>query len=828
MKQELWINGLKADIKDDSLILFTFQQSDYSNPTAIKNSYTKSVTLPGTPNNNKIFNDIYRFDYNQAGNTFNPSKRAQFNIYSNGTLLESGYVKLSKITGDGDYHEYQINLYGGIGDFMYSLQHDAEGNKLTMADIILSDYFDLEFTMNKESVANAWLRVNGDTTQSSNWDYINFAPCYNGVPDCDGFDPTKVAVYAGYYGTYSDPINFDVWMNGEHKTSVPSYATENSVKYYPYAATNVSPAFGIFTSSTELTEWQVNDHRCWLQRPVFSVKLLITAIQLYLREIVSPQFSIKLDETWFNDQNPYWANLWITLPMLYQNDASIGTGSIVSTETLFGNTKTPYEYLTCYTKSFGLWYDYDTTTYTVTIKPRCQFYKDDIIDISGKIDMSDVKITPLTFSNRTIKYSWAEAEDNISEAYNKAKGESYGTYGIDTGYMFDSSSKTVPDNQIIKSAVDTRDTGLDYTTLQLVYGTTGRSYEIVPWWMWGNDLSYTLFDRDNLENTYTFENVMPYPATSKTAVLTRPYVSSTGGITGQLYTDGVAKPWFSSSDNSSADGADVFLLYTGTAPKEVYYKYSGDTTYDVASTINYQYITDDIVGIGNVTGGKQVWLSTTPRLSLLNLPYIKTCIMPKFQRMNITGKTVLYSLDFGKPAQTYVYSDLVYDVSKTVSRQTFLDKYLGDLYDINTRLVETKLQINDPKQAMHSVYYFGGSYWVINKIVDFTYDSNLTTVQFIKVNSIDSYIRMFDVDDTSISVPVGTSSNRITYTGGADLSFVTSKTDVSWITPVVNKTTGELYIYVTETNSTGSARTGNVWFSYNTITRNIKVTQAAS
>ena len=96
MNQELYINGQKADIKEDSLILFTYQQSDYSDPTAVKNSYTKSITLPGTKNNNKIFNEIYRLDYyqdDQYNMLFNPSKRTQFEIISNGTSLEQGYSK---------------------------------------------------------------------------------------------------------------------------------------------------------------------------------------------------------------------------------------------------------------------------------------------------------------------------------------------------------------------------------------------------------------------------------------------------------------------------------------------------------------------------------------------------------------------------------------------------------------------------------------------------------------------------------------------------------------------------------------------------------------
>ena len=827
MKQELYINGQKADITNDNLIIFTYQQSDYSNPTSIKNSYTKSVTLPGTKNNNKIFNEIYRFDYQQNELTFNPSKRVQFCIYSNGTILEQGYLKLTKINIQGDYKEYSVSLYGGLGDFMYSLQYNDDGEKLTMSDIILADYFDLDFTMSASEVANAWARVNGDTTKDTKWDYINFAPCYNGIPDCDNFDPSMIAVQAGYYNQYTQPLNFDVWASGSHLTSVPYTKTDDGITYYPYTSTNVSPAFGIFTSENDLDEWQVNDHRCWLQRPVFSVKFLFKCIELYLREKVTPSFSINFDETWFCDQNPYWSNLWITLPLLYENNENMGTGTTITMDMLFSETKTPYDYLTTYTKSFGLWYDYDTTTFTVNIKPKYSFYNREIKDISNQIDTSSIKIDPLSFSSRTIRYNWENGEDDKSEDYEKNTGEVYGSYSVNTGYMFDNSVKSLPDNQIMKSAIDVRGTDTCYTTLQLAYKVVGRTYEVVPWWMWGNELTYTLYDRDNVENTYTYENVRPYPQTATTASYTRPYQTISGTLAGDLYTDGVAKPYFCDAENKSVDGDNVFLLYTGKEPEETFVRLSGDTTYDIATVINHTYVSDDIPGIEDITDGKQIWINTVPRRSSTSIYKCVSTVLPKFQRMLMNGKTVQKTLDYGKPAQTFVYSDIVYDENCTISRQTFTDKYLSDLYDVNTRILETKMKINDPKQAMHTVFYFGNSYWVINKITDYSYETNLTTVQFIKVNDLYNYIVGFEIEDSEIQVVKGTSSNELSFIGG-DLNLTTARTDSTWITPVVDKTSNKLYIYITETNTTGSDRTGYVYFIYNTITRKVKVIQSGT
>ena len=43
-------------------VLYTFKTDDITSPAAVKNSYSKTITLPGTPNNNKIFGEYWAGD----------------------------------------------------------------------------------------------------------------------------------------------------------------------------------------------------------------------------------------------------------------------------------------------------------------------------------------------------------------------------------------------------------------------------------------------------------------------------------------------------------------------------------------------------------------------------------------------------------------------------------------------------------------------------------------------------------------------------------------------------------------------------------------------
>lgn len=830
MKQELYINNQRADIKDDSLILFTYQQSDYSDPTAVKNSYTKSVTLPGTKNNCKIFNEIYRFDYHQNTQTFNPSKRTQFEIYSNGNLLERGYLKLTKITGQGEYREFQISLYGGLGDFMYNLQYDSDGNKITLYDIVSYDWVDLDFTISRSTVKSAWDRINGDRTGYSKWDYINFAPCYNGLPELDGFDNRKIAVYCGNSLPAKPGVMTDIWIGDiEH-----NYLITASGDYITWAD-EYGNRWGLIETGDGMDEWEVGDHRCWMQRPVFSMKFLFKMIENYLKEKVEPRFTMDLDKSWFHDDNPYWNDIWITLPMLYENNEDVKSGDTINHKTLFGSSKTPYEYLISYTKSFSLWYDYDPFTRTLKITPRYSFYSSDLKDISGKIDMSDIKITPLAFSFRTLKYDWKEGEDRISGEYKKKTGEDYGVYGIDTGWEFDNSSKTVPSNQIMKNTVDVRRSGPYFSTYQLVYDdkvdNLDRTYEIMPSWLKQNDIKYTLWNKNNTEDTLVIGDLHPAVYAKITMTLASAYMKK-GTQEGDKDMDGAAKPVFSNTDNKSVDGSDVFLLYTGknTAPR--WDKISDYSTYDIAYNVNY--ITDDIEGFENLTDGKRCWINTVlPVWAAGVCPYATSAEFPKFNRMQI-GNRVDWSLDFGKPAQTYVYPDLGYSEINTISRKTFLDEYLADLYSVDTRLVETKMRIEDPYAVMHTMFYFGGCVWVINKMTDFNYENNLTKVEFIKVNDVNSYVLPFpDFDDgDDAENPISLRSGSGTYVMTLDEKCLESinaykiYNDNSWFTVTSGISSGVPSITIKYQENTGlDERSGYFTLNYLTKFKDVYVRQ---
>lgn len=312
MRQEitLYLNGQQIDLNDNGGIYFNYKQKDVKNPTIVKNSFSKTLTIPGTDNNDNIFNNIWDLTRVQTTDIvpyFNQSKRVPFELFLNGELIEQGYCKLDRIRRDR-VNEYDLSLFGGLGDFFYSLAYNAEtGNKRTLADL---EWDTTGFTINKETVKQNW-----DELASGETPTIAFTPMYNGVND--KMDASKVLINTDYAGDVRIKQDDGSWvdMTG-FPTSISGYTTYGG--------------FGLATLPEQTTEWRTRDLRSWIQRPALSVKSLFTAIS---NPDSNGGYDVSLDGEFFNNQNPYYSQAYITLQQISQLKVnSVDTSSAMTIE----------------------------------------------------------------------------------------------------------------------------------------------------------------------------------------------------------------------------------------------------------------------------------------------------------------------------------------------------------------------------------------------------------------------------------------------------------------------------------------------------------------
>lgn len=337
-KISLYIADQLVDLDDQSFILFNYTMEDMTNPAIVRNSFSQSITLKGTPNNNKIFGGIWRSDRETTGGGtsgayFDPTRKTTFTIYNElNEILESGYCKLDGISRKRSQVEYKVSLYGGLGAFFYALSYDEDGNKRTLADLKFTGQnapeTELDFPITKDSVLGAWRRLNGSMSESDLWDIINFAPAYNGLPS-GLFDASKAMINVDNAGL-----------------SVPEGYTSTG-------------GFVLANLPMEYTEWETKDLRSYLQRPVIKMSKIIDAI---CQSYNNGGYDVELDENFFSLLNPYYNSTYLTLPIINtlnvisgESDGNLDFGDTIYLPTdIGGNPSTDYNIEICFKPKLSL------------------------------------------------------------------------------------------------------------------------------------------------------------------------------------------------------------------------------------------------------------------------------------------------------------------------------------------------------------------------------------------------------------------------------------------------------------------------------------------
>lgn len=335
----LYIGDERVELDDQSFILYNWTMEDLTNPTAVKNSYSQSLTIKGTAQNNRIFGECFRVDrmithgsdvYTGVG--FDPTRKTPFSICAETEeVLQQGYVKLDSVLVSGSTVSYNVTLYGGLGSFFYFLSYDEEGNKRTLADL---DYLgtddpdtELDFDITAANVRGAWNALYAGT--AGKWQVVNFAPCYNGIPE-GNFSADKAIA-----------IPQDIQLPAEQKDGNKTYSTKGQ-----YTLVNLAQ---------EHDEWAMKDLRSYLQRPVFSMESFIKAI---CKPENNGGYTVDVSSLVKADGTPMYRDLWMTLPMLTElnlaqteldvslvsstvsgDDGILGKWTVRTAENLPSNTK---------------------------------------------------------------------------------------------------------------------------------------------------------------------------------------------------------------------------------------------------------------------------------------------------------------------------------------------------------------------------------------------------------------------------------------------------------------------------------------------------------
>jgi hypothetical protein len=149
---ELLVNGNRVDLGEGVDIALNKSIADIRNPETRSADFSKTITIPGTSQNNKVFNHIFDVANDIIGSgqynpDFNPNKKADCILLVDGMPQISGFIRLTEIIANNDRYEYNCTIHGEGANLFTDLEN-AKLNEL--------DFSEYNHTCNIINIKDSW------------------------------------------------------------------------------------------------------------------------------------------------------------------------------------------------------------------------------------------------------------------------------------------------------------------------------------------------------------------------------------------------------------------------------------------------------------------------------------------------------------------------------------------------------------------------------------------------------------------------------------------------------------------------------------------------
>lgn len=221
MITEIILENSRLDIYEDIGLELNLAIDDIKDFSSRNTTYSKTITVPGNANNNKIFGHIYSLtsannygvntDLPSVGYNFDPTKQTNAKIFVNKIQVFKGVLRLLEIKIEKGVIEYECAVFGELGGFA-----SAIANKLLEDEELANHFQQYDQAWNETSIENGW-NASGTGIAYPLIDYGNCKHPATGTGNAyhmDAFRPAffvhelfdKIIDFSGYTYT-SDFIN---------------------------------------------------------------------------------------------------------------------------------------------------------------------------------------------------------------------------------------------------------------------------------------------------------------------------------------------------------------------------------------------------------------------------------------------------------------------------------------------------------------------------------------------------------------------------------------------------------------------------------------------
>ena len=307
MNARLFIENKEIELDENVQFAITKQFEDLSNPTAIINDWSKTVSIPFTARNNEIFGNIYNPDKltveggsNQSltGIYFNPYKKLDMRLQWGDDVLMVGYAKMNEVKQSNGKGTYELTLFGELGKVFQEMQKITFDTTTNDTDYLIHGEDYVEEFINKELVYNSW-NSTGQTKSKLQKKWIYFIDSQTGmvkkqpnllykVTDIIGFAPNNAI---------SEGFDYKSFQTTKNTSKLFTEVLGDSFTQ----ATGVDPDTVI---PNGMLPREIGEFRSYYQLPFIYWDKLFQMFQAQAEKVTGYQF--QLDDTWFTTSNPYW------------------------------------------------------------------------------------------------------------------------------------------------------------------------------------------------------------------------------------------------------------------------------------------------------------------------------------------------------------------------------------------------------------------------------------------------------------------------------------------------------------------------------------------
>ena len=319
----LFLNNIEVELNSSVQFAINKQFEDITSPADIKNDWSKTVQIPFTQSNNKLFGELFNVDRlivegdsKLMGIYFDPYKKVDFTLQWGDAIIMQGYAKNIDVvkSANGEGH-YNITLNGELGKVFQEMKKITFDKTTEDTTYLIDGSKYVDENINKELISDLWtneVELDIDLKEKTDSDYI-LGNIINFVPNNSYNTDFKYNLYQYIlYGNEDNTKTFAATLDDQAKLKAGEGATYESV-----VGINAETVIG-----NGLLPREIGEYRSWLQLPYIYFNKLFQIFLKKTEEITG--YKAELDANWFNVENPYWGKLVYMLKRLFSDRKSEG------------------------------------------------------------------------------------------------------------------------------------------------------------------------------------------------------------------------------------------------------------------------------------------------------------------------------------------------------------------------------------------------------------------------------------------------------------------------------------------------------------------------